>query len=102
MHDHLVYFNKPSSLKAESVKNNKNNKDIFFRMEDNLYNLKTKQNLNYLNNIRGLEVNGQNLLNFEESRERKIKGNIIMHKNEYLEYLLNKKINKGKGPDELY
>ena len=102
MNHNLVYFNKPSSLKAESVKNNKNNKDIFFRMDDNLYNLKTKQNLNYLNNIQNLEVNGQNLLNFEESRERKIKGNKIMHKNEYLEYLLNKKINKGKGPDELY
>ena len=102
MNHNLVYFNKPSSLKAESVKNNKNNKDIFFRMDDNLYSLKTKQNLNYLNNIQNLEVNGQNLLNFEESRERKIKGNKIMHKNEYLEYLLNKKINKGKGPDELY
>ena len=102
MNYNLIYFNKPSSLNTECSKNNKNNKDICLRMDDNLYNLKTKQNLNYLNNIQNLEINGENLLDFEETREKKIKGNKIMHKNEYLEYLLNKKINKGKGPDELY
>ena len=102
MNHNLVYFNKPSSLKTESVKNNKNNKDILLLMDDNLYSLKTKQNLNYLNNIQNLEINGKNLLDFEEAREKKIKGNKIMHKNEYIEYLLNKKINKGRGPDELY
>ena len=102
MNHNLVYFNKPSPFQTECAKNNKNPKDICLCIDDNLYNLKTRQNLNFLNNIQNLEINGKNLLDFEEAREKKIKGNKIMHKNEYLEYLFNKKINKGKGPDELY
>lgn len=102
MNHNLEYFNKPSPYKTECAKNNKHSKDICLRIDDNLYNLKIKQNLNFLNNMQNLEINGKNLLDFEEAREKKIKGNKIMHKNEYLEYLFNKKINKGKGPDALY
>ena len=86
----------------KTISINKHSKDICLRIDDNLYNLKIKQNLNFLNNMQNLEINGKNLLDFEEAREKKIKGNKIMHKNEYLEYLFNKKINKGKGPDSLY
>jgi hypothetical protein len=55
-----------------------------------------------LKNLKYLEINGENLLDFEESREKKIKGNKILHKNEYLEYLYNKKLNKAKTFEPLY
>ena len=55
-----------------------------------------------MKNLKYLEINGENLLDFEESREKKIKGNKILHKNEYLEYLYNKKLNKAKTFEPLY
>ena len=55
-----------------------------------------------MNNLKNLEINGKNLLDFEEERERKIKGNKVLYKNEYLEYLFNKKTNKGKAVEGLY
>jgi hypothetical protein len=55
-----------------------------------------------LKNIKYLRINGENLLDFERSREKKIKGNKILHKNEYLEYLYNKKLNKAKTFEPLY
>lgn len=37
-----------------------------------------------------------------KNQEKKIKGNKILHKNEYLEYLYNKKLNKAKTFEPLY
>ena len=102
MNKNLEYFSTPdhSKTKYNSLYNNK--KKLTLNLDENLYNLKTKQNLQFLDNIQNLEINGKNLLDFEEEREKAIKGNKIMHKNEYLEYLFNKKINKGKIQDDLY
>jgi hypothetical protein len=55
-----------------------------------------------LKNLKYLEINVENLLNFKESREKKIKRNKILHKNDYLEYLYNKKLNKAKTFEPLY
>ena len=102
MNRNIEYFSLPEKSKTENIKNNLNKKNISINIDDNLYKLKTRQNLHFLKNLKYLEINGENLLDFEESREKKIKGNKILHKNEYLEYLFNKKINKGKAPDGLY
>ena len=109
MNKNLEYFSIPNNFnnyKTEygKIKLNKNNNknNICLNLDENLYNTKTRQNLQHLNNISNLGINGKNLLDFEETRERKIKGNKILHKNEYLEYLYNKKANKGKIPDAVF
>jgi hypothetical protein len=102
MNRNIEYFSLPEKSKTENIKNNLNKKNISINIDDNLYKLKTRQNLHFLKNLKYLEINGENLLDFEESREKKIKGNKIMHKNEYLEYLYNKKLNKAKTFEPLY
>ena len=102
MNKNLEYFSNPNKNNNECEKKGTYKRNLSLNIDDNLYNIKTRQNLIYLNNLKNLEINGKNLLDFEEARERKIKGNKILYKNEYLEYLFNKKINKGKAPDGLY
>ena len=109
-----TFFNMNKNLEYFSIPNNSNNyqteygkiklnkKNICLNLDDNLYNTKTRQNLQHLNSIENLEISGKNLLDFEETRERKIKGNKILHKNEYLEYLYNKKANKVRAPDAYF
>ena len=102
MNRNIEYFSLPEKSKTENIKNNLNKKNISINIDDNLYKLKTRQNLHFLKNLKYLKINGENLLDFEESREKKIKGNKILHKNEYLEYLYNKKLNKAKTSEPLY
>ena len=102
MNKNLEYFTNPSKTFNDYDNKNLYQKSLSLNIDDNLYNLKTRQNLQVLSSIQDMEISGKNLLDFEEAREKKIKGNKILHKNEYLEYLFNKKINKGKGPDGLY
>jgi len=102
MNRNIEYFSLPEKSKTENIKNNLNKKNISINIDDNLYKLKTRQNLHFLKNLKYLRINGENLLDFEESREKKIKGNKILHKNEYLEYLYNKKLNKAKTSEPLY
>ena len=102
MNRNIEYFSLPEKSKTENIKNNLNKKNISINIDDNLYKLKTRQNLHFLKNLKYLKINGENLLDFEESREKKIKGNKILHKNEYLEYLYNKKLNKAKTFEPLY
>ena len=102
MNRNIEYFSLPEKSKTENIKNNLNKKNISINIDDNLYKLKTRQNLHFLKNLKYLRINGENLLDFEESREKKIKGNKILHKNEYLEYLYNKKLNKAKTFEPLY
>ena len=94
MNKNLEYFSNPNKNSNECEKKGTYKRNLSLNIDDNLYNIKTRQNLIYLNNLKNLEINGKNLLDFEEARERKIKGNKILYKNEYLEYLFNKKINK--------
>ena len=102
MNRNIEYFSLPEKSKTENIKNNLNKKNISINIDDNLYKLKTRQNLHFLKNLKYLEIKGENLLDFEESREKKIKGNKILHKNDYLEYLYNKKLNKAKTFEPLY
>lgn len=102
MNRNIEYFSLPEKSKTENIKINLNKKNISINIDDNLYKLKTRQNLHFLKNLKYLRINGENLLDFEESREKKIKGNKILHKNEYLEYLYNKKLNKAKTFEPLY
>ena len=102
MNRNIEYFSLPEKSKTENIKNNLNKKNISINIDDNLYKLKTRQNLHFLKNLKYLRINGENLLDFEESREKKIKGNKILHKNDYLEYLYNKKLNKAKTFEPLY
>ena len=98
----IEYFTNPMKVKTDDGKQSFYKKNISINLDDNLYNSKTRQNLKYLNHIKNLEINGKNLLDFEEEREKKIKGNKILHKNEYLEHLYNKKFNKTKFSDGIY
>ncbi len=102
MNKNLEYFSTPTKSKTGYEPKHSYKKNLSLNIDDNLFSLKTRQNLHFLTSIQNLEIDGKNLLDFEEAREKKIKGNKILHKNEYLEYLFNKKINKSKAPDGLY
>ena len=102
MNKNLEYFSTPTKSKTAYDQKHSYKKNLSLNIDDNLFSLKTRQKLHFLTNIQNLEIDGTNLLDFEEAREKQIKGNKILHKNEYLEYLFNKKINKGKVPDGLY
>ena len=102
MNKNLEYFTNPNKNDNEYDKKGKYKRNLSLDIDDSLYNIKTRQNLHFLNNLKNLEINGKNLLDFEEERERKIKGNKVLYKNEYLEYLFNKKTNKGKAVEGLY
>ena len=102
MNKNLEYFTNPNKNDNEYDRKGKYKRNLSLDIDDSLYNIKTRQNLHFLNNLKNLEINWKNLLDFEEERERKIKGNKVLYKNEYLEYLFNKKTNKGKAVEGLY
>ena len=102
MNKNLEYFTNPNKNDNEYDRKGKYKRNLSLDIDDSLYNIKTRQILHFLNNLKNLEINGKNLLDFEEERERKIKGNKVLYKNEYLEYLFNKKTNKGKAVEGLY
>ena len=102
MNKNLEFFMTPKKNQTDDGKKSLHKKNLSLNIDDNLYSLKTRKNLKFLEHLRTLEVDGKNLLNLEEAREKKIKGNKILYKNEYLEYLYNKKINKLKFSDGVY
>ena len=102
MNKNLEFFITPKKNQTDDGKKGLHKKNLSLNIDDNLYSLKTRKNLKFLEHLRTLEVDGKNLLNLEEAREKKIKGNKILYKNEYLEYLYNKKINKLKFSDGVY
>ena len=102
MNKNLEFFMTPKKNQTGDGKKGLHKKNLSLNIDDNLYSLKTRKNLKFLEHLRTLEVDGKNLLNLEEAREKKIKGNKILYKNEYLEYLYNKKINKLKFSDGVY
>ena len=85
MNKNLEYFTNPTKTFNDYDSKNLYQKSLSLNIDDNLYNLKTRQNLQVLSSIQDMEISGKNLLDFEEAREKKIKGNKILHKNEYLE-----------------
>ena len=66
MNRNIEYFSLPEKSKTENIKNNLNKKNISINIDDNLYKLKTRQNLHFLKNLKYLKINGENLLDFEE------------------------------------
>ena len=85
----IEYFNNPQHQrnKIEEKKSNK----LYLSLNEDNYNLKIKSNLNFLNNIKTLELTGKNLLDVEDKRESEIKGKKIIYKKKDLDKMLYKK-----------
>ena len=88
----FTLFNLNSNI--EFVKNPKyKNKTVSFKHLDESTHLpKTKHDLNLLNNMKNLKIDGENLLNFEMNRENKIKGKKILYNQRNIEFLYSKEM----------
>ena len=104
----IEFFNNPgystvyTPYRNGSQKNRKkfceySNKKLFSTFNEDNYDLKIKQNLQKLDSIRNLEVNGKNLLNVEEKREAKIKGKKVLYNKQEFELLHLKQNSKNKN-----
>lgn len=92
----FTLFNLNSDI--EFVKNPKyKNRTVSFKhLNENLHLPKTKQDLNHLNNIKNLNIKGENLLKFEMSRENKINGKKILYNQRNVEFLYSKETGKSE------
>ena len=102
MNKTIEYFSNPR-FERNKTEDNKNNK-ILSNIKEDFYNLKLKNNLNVLNLIKSLEINGKNLLDVEDKRESEIKGKKIIYKKQDLDSLYlrqNEKIKNGKELGDL-
>ena len=97
----IEYFNNPRNGRTKTEENKKRLKKIYSTLNENNYNLKLKHNLQALNNIQNLEINGKNLLDVEDKRESEIKGKKIMYNKHDLEYLIHKQKNKHNNEKEI-
>ena len=104
----IEYFNNPgystgyTPSRNRSQKNSKkifeySSKKLFSTLNVDNYDIKTKQNLQKLDSIKNLEVNGKNLLNVEEKRETKIKGRKVLYNKKEFELLYFKQNTKNKN-----
>jgi len=104
----IEYFNDPgyktgyTPRRNRSQKNGKkfyeySNKKLFSTLTEDNYDSKTKLNLLKLDSIKNLEVRGQNLLDFEEKRETKIKGKKILYNKQEYELLHFRQNAKNKN-----
>ena len=101
----FTLFNLNSNI--EFVKNPKyKNKTVSFKyLDENSHLPKTKQDLIHLNNIKNLDVKGENLLKFEMDRENKIKGKKILYSQRNVEFLYSKEMGNSETktiPNENY
>ena len=96
----IEYFSNPRYERSKTGEN-VNNK-LYLTLNENNYNLKIKNNLNVLNTIKNLEINGKNLLDTEDKRESEIKGKKILYNKHDLDYLFFKQKDKGKNDKELH
>ena len=107
----IEYFNNPryTPTRNKSDENSKtkyddySNKKLYNSLNEDNYELKTKKNLQKLDCIKSLEINGKNLLNVEEKRETNIKGKKILYNKqefELLHFKQNVKIKKKKYKKE--
>ena len=91
----IEYFNNPryTPTRNKSDENSKtkyddySNKKLYNSLNEDNYELKTKKNLQKLDCIKSLELNGKNLLNVEEKRETNIKGKKILYNKQEFELL---------------
>ena len=91
----IEYFNNPryTPTRNKSDENSKtkyddySNKKLYNSLNEDNYELKTKKNLQKLDCIKSLEINGKNLLNVEEKRETNIKGKKILYNKQEFELL---------------
>ena len=95
----IEYFTNPRHERNKTSENI-NNK-LYLTLNENNYNLKIKNNLNVLNTIKNLEINGKNLLDTEDKRESEIKGKKILYNKHDLDYLFFKQKDKGKNDKEI-
>jgi len=95
----IEYFNNPRYDRNRSQVYNrfKNKNELYSSLNEDNYNLKTRQKLKLLEKIKDLEINGKNLLDVEDKRETEIRGKKIIYKKEDLDYLLFKQKEKIKN-----
>jgi len=98
LNKNIEYFTNPK-YERNKTEENINNK-LYLTLNENNYNLKIKNNLNVLNTIKTLEINGKNLLDAEDKRESEIKGRKIIYNKHDLDYLLFKQKDKVKSDKE--
>ena len=99
LNQNIEYYNNPryKRSKTEEKKNHK----LFCRLNENNYFTKIRQNLQVLNSIGTLEINGKNLLDVEDKRESEIKGKKIIYNKQDLDCLLFRSKDKNKNEKEL-
>ena len=90
----IEYFNNPR-YERNKTEENKSCKLYSSLNEDN-YNTQIRQNLQVLNSIKTLEVNGKNLLDVEDKRETENRGKIIIYNKQDLDCLLFRPKNKNE------
>ena len=98
INNNFEYFNNPRYERNKTEENKNRNNNIYSNLNENKYNLKLKHNLQILNSIKNMEINGKNLLDIEDKRESEIKGPKIIYNKQELDYLLFR--NKLKGRNE--
>ena len=98
MNKTIEFFSNPR-YERNKTEDNKNNK-ILSNLKEDFYNLKVKNNLNVLNLIKSLEINGKNLLDLEDKRESEIKGKKIIYKKEDLDSMYLRHNEKSKNGKE--
>ena len=99
MNKTIEYFSNPR-YERNKTEDNKNNK-ILSNIKEDFYNLKLKNNLNVLNLIKRLEINGRNLLDLEDKRESEIKGKKIIYKKQDLDSMYLRQNEKNKNGKEI-
>lgn len=99
MNKTIDYFSNPRYERNKTEDNNENK--LFSNIKEDYYNLKLKNNLNVLNLIKTLEINGRNLLDLEDKRESEIKGKKIIYKKQDLDSLYLRQNEKNKNGREL-
>ena len=97
----IEYFNKPNHGRNKTEENKIINHKIFSSLNENNYETKMKQNLQLLNSIKSLEINGKNLLDVEDKRESEIKGKKILYSKHDLDCMLFRSKDKTKKDKEL-
>ena len=95
----IEYFNNPKTERNNTEESKKRSIKLLKNINENNYNLKMKQNLQMLNNISNIEINGKNLLDVEDKRESEIKGKKILYNKQDLDYLTFK--HKSRNEKEI-
>ena len=97
----IEYFNKPIHERNKTEESKDRSYKLYSSLNEDNYNIKTKQNLQLLNSIGGLEIKGRNLLDVEDKRESEIKGKKIIYNRQDLDCLIFKAKEKQKKDKEI-